>query len=145
MSKANNTIRETSQDDLTMETKATDPARVNLTEKRDDIANNKKNTSAVISSMLTVGGYTLLYRFSSILRDMVIATIMGAGVLTDAFAVIFKLANVLRKVFSEGAFNASFLPKFSYTFKEKGREAAELLASQVFTWLILVQIGRAHV
>lgn len=138
MSKANNTIRETSRDDLTMEIKTTDPAGVNLSEKKDDISNNKKNTSAVISSMLTVGGYTLLYRFSSILRDMVIATIMGAGVLTDAFAVIFKLANVLRKVFSEGAFNASFLPKFSYTFKEKGRESAELLASQVFTWLILV-------
>lgn len=98
----------------------------------------QKNRGEFISSIITVGGYTLLYRLSSILRDMMIAAVMGASALSDAFAVVFKLANVLRKVFSEGAFNASFLPKFTYVLKERGKSAANLLASQVFTLLFLV-------
>lgn len=114
----------------------------NLTTEENKNSQNTDNGTTkrneFLSSILTVGGYTLLYRISSILRDMLVAAVMGASALSDAFAVVFKLANVLRKIFSEGAFNASFLPKFTYVLKEKGHYAAELLASQVFTWMFLV-------
>lgn len=91
-----------------------------------------------ISSMITIGWFTLAYRISSIIRDIIVASVMGAGIISDVFAVIFKLINILRKIFSEGAFNASFLPKFTYVLKENGKKAAEHLGSQIFSWLFLI-------
>jgi putative peptidoglycan lipid II flippase len=92
----------------------------------------------LIRTIVTVGGYTFLYRISCVLRDTVQAAILGAGPIADAFVVAFKLANVLRKLFAEGSFNAAFLPRFSAILNKQGQRAAEQLASQVFSWLLIV-------
>lgn len=89
-------------------------------------------------TVATVGGWTLIYRISSFVRDITQAAFLGAGIFADVFNLSFKLANVLRKLFAEGAFNASFLPIFSNTLNDKGKEEAQRLASQVFTWLVIV-------
>lgn len=92
----------------------------------------------LIKTVATVGGWTLIYRVSSFVRDILQAKLLGAGMFADVFNLSFKLANILRKLFAEGAFNASFLPIFSNTLNDKGKEEAQKLASQVFTWLTLV-------
>lgn len=91
----------------------------------------------LIKSIVTVGGYTLFYRITSTIRDILQASVLGATFYSDVFALVFKLANITRKIFSEGAFNASFLPKFISILKTGGKEAASLFASQVFTMLFV--------
>ena len=93
---------------------------------------------SLLKTVSTVGGWTLAYRLSSFMRDIAQAQFLGAGMFADVFSLAFKFANLLRKLFAEGAFNASFLPIFSNTLKDKSKEEAEKLASQVFTWLTLV-------
>lgn len=92
----------------------------------------------LIKTVATVGGWTLVYRVSSFIRDISQAMFLGAGMFADVFNLSFKLANILRKLFAEGAFNASFLPIFSDTLNDKGKDEAQRLASQVFTWLVIV-------
>ncbi len=57
-------------------------------------------------------------------RDMVMAAVVGAGPVADAFFVAFRLPNLFRSLFAEGAFTASFLPLFSATLTREGREPA---------------------
>ncbi|MDR0581111.1 MAG: murein biosynthesis integral membrane protein MurJ [Holosporaceae bacterium] len=92
----------------------------------------------LISNILTVGGWTLAYRVSSFIRDIAQSYILGAGLFADVFSLAFKFANSLRKMFAEGAFNASFLPIFSNTLRDKGHDEAKKIASQIFTWLSLI-------
>jgi putative peptidoglycan lipid II flippase len=92
----------------------------------------------VIKSIFTVGGYTTLYRITSVIRDALQTAVLGAGPITDAFAVAFKLANLLRKLFAEGAFNAAFLPRFVNVLSKDGKIAASVLASQVLSQLALI-------
>lgn len=92
----------------------------------------------LIKNVATVGGWTLAYRVSSFVRDIAQSCILGAGVFSDVFNLAFKFANILRKLFAEGAFNASFLPIFSRTLQDKGKKEAEKLASQILTWLVFV-------
>ncbi len=93
---------------------------------------------SLIKTVATVGGWTLVYRLSSFVRDILQAKYLGAGMFADVFALAFKFANILRKIFAEGAFNASFLPIFSNILKDKGEEEAKKLASQTFTWLVFL-------
>lgn len=92
----------------------------------------------LMKTVATVGGWTLAYRISSVIRDVTQAATLGAGPFADAFSVAFKLANILRKMFAEGAFNASFLPIFSSTLKSRGQEEASKVASQIFTCLVII-------
>lgn len=92
----------------------------------------------LIKSIVTVGSWTLVYRLSSFIRDILQAKYLGAGMFADVFALAFKFANILRKIFAEGAFNASFLPIFSNTLKDMGEDEARKLASQTFTWLVFL-------
>lgn len=92
----------------------------------------------IMKAVATVGGWTLVYRISSIIRDSMQMAALGAGPFADAFAVAFKLANILRKMFAEGAFNASFLPIFSSCLKTHGKEEASKLASQILTLLTII-------
>jgi putative peptidoglycan lipid II flippase len=93
---------------------------------------------SLVKTVATVGGWTLVYRLSSFARDIFQAKFLGAGMFSDVFSLAFKFANLLRKIFAEGAFNASFLPIFSNTLKDKGEEDARRLASQTFTWLVFL-------
>lgn len=93
---------------------------------------------SLIKNVATVGGWTLAYRISSFIRDIAQSSILGAGMFADVFSLAFKFANILRKLFAEGAFNASFLPIFSNALKDKGHDEAQRIASQIFTWLVFL-------
>ena len=65
-----------------------------------------------IKSIATFGGFTMVSRVTGFLRDMVIANFLGAGNVSDAFLVSFKLPNLFRSLFAEGAFTSAFVPCF---------------------------------
>jgi putative peptidoglycan lipid II flippase len=67
----------------------------------------------MLASILTVGGWTLLSRILGFARDVLIASFLGPGAAMDAFVAAFRLPNMFRRFFAEGAFNAAFVPMFS--------------------------------
>ena len=79
----------------------------------------------MIGKILTVGGYTLLSRLTGFLRDIMLAAIIGAGPVADAFFVAFRLPNHFRAIFAEGAFNSAFIPAYARVRTEQGAGAAE--------------------
>lgn len=89
-------------------------------------------------SSLVVGSLTLLSRVFGFVRDMMIATTLGASIYTDAFFVAFKLPNFLRRLFAEGAFNSAFLPMFAGMLKTEGKEASMQFASEAYSWLFFI-------
>src|SRR5580698_4115655 len=94
----------------------------------------------MINRMITVGGLTLLSRVTGFVRDIMLAAILGAGPLADAFFVAFRLPNHFRAIFAEGAFNAAFVPAYAHVYGERGDEAASLFADRIFTLLFLSQL-----
>ncbi len=67
----------------------------------------------MLKGFLTVGGWTMLSRVLGLVRDQLLAAMMGAGPVQDAYQVAFRLPNLFRRLFGEGAFNAAFVPLFS--------------------------------
>jgi putative peptidoglycan lipid II flippase len=67
----------------------------------------------MIRSIFTVGGWTLVSRITGFARDVVMAAVLGAGPVADAFLVAFRLPNHLRAIFGEGAFAAAFVPAYA--------------------------------
>jgi putative peptidoglycan lipid II flippase len=65
-------------------------------------------------------------------RDMLIAALLGAGPIADAFFVALKLPNLFRRLFGEGAFNAAFVPEFSGLLAAEGPQAARRFATEAF-------------
>ena len=86
----------------------------------------------IIRAAFTVGSYTFLSRLAGMLREILVSHVLGAGPVTDAFVVAFKLPNFFRRFFAEGAFNAAFVPMFAARLQAKGPKDAERLATQVF-------------
>jgi putative peptidoglycan lipid II flippase len=64
----------------------------------------------LLRSAATVSGLTLLSRITGLIRENLTATVFGASALTDAFFVAFRLPNLLRRMFAEGAFSQAFVP-----------------------------------
>jgi putative peptidoglycan lipid II flippase len=91
--------------------------------------------------ILSVGGFTLLSRLTGFVRDIVLAAILGAGQMMDAFVVAQKLPNQFRAIFGEGAFSSAFIPSYSKLREQAGAGAARLFADRVFTLIVLVQLG----
>lgn len=94
----------------------------------------------MLGRIFTVGGYTLLSRLTGFARDIMLAAILGAGPVADAFFIAFRLPNHFRAIFAEGAFNAAFLPAYAHVRGEKGEQSAGLFADRVFTLLLASQI-----
>ena len=98
----------------------------------------------MIRGILTVGGWTLLSRLLGFARDILIAALLGAGPVADAFFVALKLPNLFRRLFGEGAFNAAFVPAFSGLLAAEGRDVARRFAEEAFAvmvfWLGLLTI-----
>jgi putative peptidoglycan lipid II flippase len=94
----------------------------------------------MLGRIFTVGGYTLLSRLTGFARDIMLAAILGAGPVADAFFVAFRLPNHFRAIFAEGAFNAAFVPAYAHVHGEKGEASASLFADRVFTLLFLSQV-----
>ncbi|HLG83108.1 MAG TPA: murein biosynthesis integral membrane protein MurJ [Bradyrhizobium sp.] len=94
----------------------------------------------MLGRIFTVGGYTLLSRLTGFARDIMLAAILGAGPVADAFFVAFRLPNHFRAIFAEGAFNAAFVPAYAHVHGGKGEASAKLFSDRVFTLLFLSQV-----
>jgi putative peptidoglycan lipid II flippase len=94
----------------------------------------------MLGRIFTVGSYTLLSRLTGFARDIMLAAILGAGPVADAFFVAFRLPNHFRAIFAEGAFNAAFVPAYAHVHGEKGEASAKLFADRIFTLLFLSQV-----
>jgi putative peptidoglycan lipid II flippase len=92
-------------------------------------------------SLLSVSGFTLLSRVTGFARDAMMAAAMGAGPLSDAFLVAFRLPNHFRAIFAEGAFNAAFVPQYSKMRQGEGEDAAQRFADDMMSWQFLIQVG----
>ena len=91
----------------------------------------------LLRALATVSGMTLLSRILGFVRDFVIARAFGAGLATDAFFVAFKLPNLLRRMFAEGAFSQAFVPIFGEYNNKRGPAESRVLVDHVATILVL--------
>jgi putative peptidoglycan lipid II flippase len=89
--------------------------------------------------LITVSGFTALSRVTGFLRDIMMSYIMGAGAISDAFLVAFRLPNNFRSIFGEGAFDAAFLPRFAKSRTLEGEAEAARFADQVYSWQMAAQ------
>jgi putative peptidoglycan lipid II flippase len=102
----------------------------------------------MLRSIATVGGYTSISRVLGLVRDILIARAVGTGDVADAFFVAFRLPNMFRRIFAEGAFNAAFVPLFARRLEEEGPDAAKRFAEQslsVLVFSLLPLLGLAMV
>src|SRR3954470_19944469 len=90
--------------------------------------------------ILSVGGWTLVSRVTGFARDIVIAAVLGAGPVADAFVVAQRLPNHFRAIFGEGAFNSAFVPAYARIYETDGDPAARRFASRIFTLMLVVQV-----
>ncbi|MDR2924591.1 MAG: murein biosynthesis integral membrane protein MurJ [Azoarcus sp.] len=95
----------------------------------------------LLHTLFTVSGMTLLSRILGFVRDFVIARVFGVGVATDAFFVAFKLPNLLRRLFAEGAFSQAYVPILAEYKNKQGIDATRALVDRVATLLALVVAG----
>src|SRR3954449_7800880 len=93
----------------------------------------------MLGRIFTVGGYTLLSRVSGFARDIMLAAILGAGPVADAFFVALRLPNHFRAIFAEGAFNAAFVPAYAHLYSDS-EQSAKLFADRIFTLLFGAQV-----
>ena len=95
----------------------------------------------------TVGAWTLASRVFGFLRDVLVARYIGAGLVADAFFVAFKLPNLFRRLFAEGAFNLAFVPLFAGRAKTEGETAARRFAGEamaVLLWSLIAVVAAAE-
>ena len=90
----------------------------------------------LIKSTGTFSFFTIISRLLGYLRDILIAVFLGTGPLADAFFVAFRIPNTFRRLFSEGTFNAAFVPSYA-TELSQGKEQSSEFANNVFNLLIL--------
>lgn len=89
----------------------------------------------LLRALATVSGMTLLSRILGFVRDFVIARAFGAGLATDAFFVAFKLPNLLRRMFAEGAFSQAFVPILGEYKNKRGDVDTRTLVDHVASLL----------
>ncbi|MGE0605473.1 MAG: lipid II flippase MurJ, partial [Xanthobacteraceae bacterium] len=94
----------------------------------------------MIRRFFTVGGFTLLSRITGFARDVVMAAVLGAGPIADAFFVAFRLPNHFRAIFAEGAFAAAFVPAYARTLTQDGKLAARSFADRLALAMIVLQV-----
>jgi putative peptidoglycan lipid II flippase len=87
-------------------------------------------------TLATVSGMTMLSRITGLVRELLIARAFGASADTDAFFVAFRIPNLLRRLFAEGAFSQAFVPILAEYKNQKGEAATKDLVDQVATFLI---------
>ncbi len=101
---------------------------------------------SLLKHFVTVGGATLSSRLLGFVRDVTMAAIIGTGPVADAFFVAFRLPNLFRRLFAEGAFNSAFVPLFARSLEEQGEAGArrfgeEILAALFWTLVALTAIA----
>src|SRR6201991_1394536 len=89
--------------------------------------------------LLSVGGVTLLSRITGFARDILMAWILGKGVLSDAFIVAFLFPSYFRAIFGEGTINPAFLPRYAALHAKGEHDAASKFADRIFSWQMAAQ------
>ncbi len=92
----------------------------------------------LLKALAAVSSLTLLSRLLGFIRDMLIARTFGAGMATDAFFVAFRLPNLLRRLFAEGAFSQAFVPIFGEYKNKRSVEETKLLVDHVVSLLAVI-------
>ncbi|WP_439537249.1 murein biosynthesis integral membrane protein MurJ [Methyloversatilis sp.] len=95
----------------------------------------------LLRALATVSSMTLLSRILGFVRDFFIARAFGAGAATDAFFVAFRLPNLLRRMFAEGAFSQAFVPILGEYRNRRGTDDTRALIDRVATLLALIVTG----
>ena len=90
----------------------------------------------LIKSTGTFSFFTIISRLLGYVRDILIAVFLGTGPLADIFFVAFRIPNTFRRLFSEGSFNAAFVPSYASELSQ-GKEKSHRFANSVFNLLIL--------
>src|SRR5438477_9469337 len=85
-----------------------------------------------------VSSLTLVSRILGLVREQVFAALLGAGFYADAFNTAFRIPNLLRDLFAEGALSAAFVPTYTRALHEGGTARAHQLASRLLTLLALL-------
>ena len=101
---------------------------------------------SLVKNVGTIGGLTAISRVFGFVRDMLLARVLGAGLVADAFQLAFTLPNTFRRLFAEGAFSVAFVPMYSRALHGAGdlgagEEAANKFANDVlsvFVWILLI-------
>jgi putative peptidoglycan lipid II flippase len=91
-----------------------------------------------MKAFTTIGSLTLISRIAGFFRDMLMAVLVGAGPITDAFFVALKLPNLFRRVTAEGAFNVAFIPVYSKELTQNGQESAADLARNIMSFMFVI-------
>ena len=97
-----------------------------------------KGTPGLARAAGLVSALTLVSRLLGLVREQVFAALLGAGLQADAFRIAFRIPNLLRDMFAEGALSAAFVPTYARVLKESGREEAHRLVSRVLTLLSVI-------
>ncbi|MEM7317460.1 MAG: murein biosynthesis integral membrane protein MurJ, partial [Pseudomonadota bacterium] len=92
----------------------------------------------MLLSFLTVGGWTIASRVLGFVREILIANFLGTGPVAEAFFVAFRLPNMFRRFFAEGAFNTAFVPQFAKTLEADGEGEARKFATEAMSGLFAV-------
>jgi len=100
--------------------------------------NTPKNPSRLLKSTSVVGGMTLLSRILGLVRDIVFARFFGTGIVMDAFFVAFKIPNIFRRFFAEGAFSQAFVPVFTEYDETRSQAEVKELVDRVAGTLGLI-------
>jgi putative peptidoglycan lipid II flippase len=93
----------------------------------------------LIKSTGTFSFFTIISRLLGYLRDILIAIFLGTGPLADAFFVAFRIPNTFRRLFSEGTFNAAFVPSYASELSQ-GKDRSDEFATNVFNLLIMILV-----
>ena len=96
--------------------------------------------SRLLRNTAQVGLFTLLSRILGLVRDVLMARYLGAGVINDALVTAMKLPNLFRRMFAEGAFNAAFVPLYARELEERGEASAQRFAGEAFAALALLTL-----
>ena len=95
----------------------------------------------LLKALAKVGSMTFVSRILGFVRDTLIARVFGAGMLSDAFIVAFKIPNLLRRVSAEGAFSQAFVPILAEYKSQRSFEETYSLINRVATWMGIILVG----
>ncbi|RFD19143.1 murein biosynthesis integral membrane protein MurJ [Komagataeibacter melaceti] len=98
----------------------------------------------MLKGFLTVSGWTMISRVLGLVRDQLLAALLGAGAAQDAYQIACRLPNMFRRLFGEGALNAAFVPLFSSLLEREGKDTAQRFANEtmsvLLSWLLLLTV-----
>ncbi|MDI1340124.1 murein biosynthesis integral membrane protein MurJ [Polaromonas sp.] len=95
----------------------------------------------LFKSASTVSLFTLVSRITGLVRELLVASTFGASAMTDAFNVAFRIPNLFRRLFAEGAFSQAFVPVLAASKAQHGEAATQVLVNRVatlLTWALLL-------